>query len=233
MLKRAQKLIETHYGETALSANTHPALFALVNYAAQNPGLEPGNYGTGMDGWRALQEESRNIGNDWKRFKTALAECASEGVTDAQVIEAAKGAFSGRLQWSGDHWEYTTGQYWPTEYRKAAASVLESAIHAVKVARPAVKRTVVTIAALRELNEQNGGCWFKPSSMRFFGTKIESGIFNGRFVTSEQPPHGPRKYTLRKFNDEGDISTEGEFCGYNHKAQAMKALRELPALVTT
>jgi hypothetical protein len=32
------------------------------------------------------------------------------------------------LSWDGKRLDYTTGQYWPTEYRRAAAAVLASAL---------------------------------------------------------------------------------------------------------
>lgn len=256
--KRAKDLLAS----TSFTESTHPAICALVDFAAQNPGLDFANYGE-ISSYRS---EARSIQKDWHRFKLALCEASSLGVTDAQVIEAAKGAFSGRLTWTTTHqcavcgklvesaeqppisncelppnhsfgdlpkhiwnnprkfWSYTTGQYFPTEYRKAAASVLECAIHAVKASRPAVSREVFSIAALRELNAENGGCWFDKASMRFFGTRIESGILTGHFfVTSEQPPHGRRAYTVRTFDDKGSIGTHGQLCGYATKAQALKA----------
>lgn len=253
--KRAKNLLAS----TSFTESTHPAICALVDFAAQNPGLDPLNYVTmhsyDSEGWSAYRSEARSIQKDWQRFKLALCEASSLGVTDAQVIEAAKGAFSGRLEWTGqkvpacksgsdilacvahDHaseiavwisrkntWLYCTGQYFPTEYRKAAASVLEGAIHALKANRPAVSREVFSIAALRELNEENGGLWFEKGNMRFFGTRIESGILTGHFfITSEQPPHGRRAYTVRTFDEKGSIGTHGQLCGYATKAQALKA----------
>ena len=37
-------------------------------------------------------------------------------------------AFSGRLSWDGASLSYCTGQYYPTEYRLAAAAVLRAAL---------------------------------------------------------------------------------------------------------
>lgn len=260
MTKRAKNLIEQTYGN-----NIQPAIFALVEFAAQNPGLEYGNYGNAQ----SYRAESRDIGQDWQRFKGALAVAAIEGVTDADVIAEAPHAFSGRLEpvalcqlWAGsDHckvvqpemramqgywiepkdrpatwidakvlsfgWNYCTGQYFPTEYRKAAATLIEYATRRVRQARPAQRaERISTIAELKALNAKNGGCWFEPSSMRFFGTRIESGIILGKyFVTSEQPPHGPRNYSVRSFDSEGGVDTVGEFGAYRNKAQAMEAIK--------
>ena len=91
-----------------------------------------------------------------------------------------------------------------------------------------------TIAELEALNVANSGCWFAPGSMRFFGTKIESGILQERyFITSEQPPSGPRVFTVRQFNEEGEIDTFGEFGGYRTKVEAKAdiPIGELPVRI--
>lgn len=131
---------------------------------------------------------------------------------------------------------YCTGQYFPTEYRKAAATLLEYAARRVRQARPPTKRTVFTIADLKALNAENGGCWFEPATMRFFKAKIVTGILTGGyFITSEQGPSGVRAYSLRSFDEKGAIDTVGEFQAYGTKAQAMSAYREMrnPEPVTT
>jgi hypothetical protein len=227
---------------TCYNVENAPAICALIDFAAQNPGLDFGNYGNHA----AYGAESRSISQDWRRVKAALAEAAAEGVTDADVIAEAPHAFSGRLEWIAEDneqtmrgggvithrsgWYYTTGQYWPTEYRKAAASVLEAATSKVRQSRPPAKRMPTTMAELRALAKENGSHWFDASSMRFFGTRIESKVIRGRyFVTSEQPPHGPRKFSLRSFDEVGAIDTVGEFCAHNSKRQAIAAIPESTA----
>lgn len=161
--KRAQSALYrfTQAGEVAPKA-----VIAVVAYAAQNPGLEYGNYSSGWNdkaGRAAYFAESRQIAKDWRNVKAAVSPW--HGVTDDDVIEAAQRAFSGRLsvKWEavsingvdmpcancgvrpgkehkrtckgGNHLltgrririEYCTGQYWPTEYRKACAAVLDLA----------------------------------------------------------------------------------------------------------
>lgn len=243
--KRAAKLLKDTFGDTLPG----PAIVELVNFASQNGGLEPRNYYDPFDlkngrrdtyaqGVKAYNSELRSINADWVRFKKALIEAAADRVTEEQVIEAAKSAFSGRLTWEpygkkgeadqGHVWHYTTGQYFPTEYRKAAASVLEYAAREARRSRPEVAREVESIEDLTELNRQNGGCWFEPDTMSFFGTQIETEIIQGKyFVTSEQPPHGPRKFTLRSFDQKGRVNTVGEFCAYDDKDEALNAIPEL------
>lgn len=285
MTKRALKAIPEEY------AKQNPAIAALVEFAAQNSGIESHNYYDPYDlqagrksvyyhGLRAYRQEVRSIGGDWKRFKEALQVAIVEGVTDADVIAEAPHAFSGRLTpmahcrlWgqTSDHypviqkqtakeagfeqhdrepaytlrtakdalkhmlqsqltfgWDYCAGQYFPTEYRKAAATLLEYATRRARQAKPPQKRAVQSIAELKRLNESNGMCWFEKGSMKFFGTRIESGIIKGKyFITSEQPPHGPRKFSVRSFDDTGNVDTVGEFCDYDSKREAIEAIPEL------
>jgi hypothetical protein len=221
---------------TRYNVASSPVICALIDFAAQNPGLDFANYGNHA----VYGSEARSISADWRRVKAALMECAVEGVTDADVIAEAPHAFSGRLTWCAKQhtpattgegyvggWNYCTGQYFPTEYRKAVATVLEYAARKARRNRPAVAQMPTTISELKALNRANGSCWFEPSAMRFFGTRIEGGIIRGRyFVTSEQPPHGPRGYTLRSFDAQGDVDTVGELCGHGSRSEAIAAIPE-------
>lgn len=213
----------------------NPAISALVAFAAQNPGLEPGNYyseARDSNGRRAFAQESRAISADWRWLKSALQEAAAEGVKDADVIAEGPHAFSGRLRWAqttegAPRWSYCTGQYWPTEYRKAAATLLEYATRRARRARPPAVRMPTTIAELRALNKANGGCWFDAGTMRFHGTTIASGVIRGRyFITRDASGFGdaPRKFTVRSFDATGDVDTVGEPFSYNTKADAIAAI---------
>jgi len=132
----------------------------------------------------------------------------------------------------GGVWHYCSGQYFPTEYRKAAATLLEAATRRVRQARPAqTSECITTIAQLRALNESNGGCWFSRSTMKFHGTTIQSEIIQGRyFITldrkgfEESACYG---YTVRAFNDQGRITRDvGTLAEYDSKAEALGALTE-------
>lgn len=77
-----------------------------------------------------------------------------------------------------------------------------------------------TMADIRASNRQFGFHFFDRSTMRFFDSVVERGLYKGVggvfFVTSEQF-HGstesaPRKYTVRKFDTStADIKTVGKF----------------------
>lgn len=100
-------------------------LHALRRWIAQRPGLEFGNYGEVA----AYRSEQRSIARDKREAETLLAYVERHPSIDAaRLREAFRSAYSGRLSWDGTRLDYTTGQYWPTEYRRAACAVLASAI---------------------------------------------------------------------------------------------------------
>ena len=226
-------------GRPALDVN---AVFsALEKWINQRPGLEYGNYGA-MAPYRA---ELRSIANDKKRAMKALDE--ARGLTPArpEVLRDAFRAFSGRLQWIPEpcnsigvstglepaHLEYTTGQYWPTEYRKAAASVLEAYVAGWRQAHTSENPqefTYQTIEDVKSANRQTGGHWFDRDTMRFFNTKIESGLIGGKyFITSERYDEDrPRKYTVRMAAPDGSVDTIGEFQAHLSKENAREAIRD-------
>lgn len=75
-----------------------------------------------------------------------------------------------------------------------------------------------------------GSHWWEPSSMRFFGTRTCGPVYHGDngiyFATSEQPPHGPRAYTVRKYDPATkEIDTIGELCEYETRSRAITAAR--------
>jgi hypothetical protein len=97
---------------------------ALDRWIRQRPGLEFGNYGD----VRAYRSELRGITKDGNEAKKLLRYVEMSQITGEQLAGAFRHAFSGRLSWDGAKLNYTTGQYWPTEYRRAVCAVLASAI---------------------------------------------------------------------------------------------------------
>ena len=102
----------------------------LRKFIAQRPGLEFGNYGDVS----AYRSEMRSITKDRHHAETMLASVAwRDSITTDSILEASKHAFSGRLAITEPSpgrfvLDYCTGQYWPTEYRRAVCSVLSSAL---------------------------------------------------------------------------------------------------------
>lgn len=226
-----------------MNDTTHATpIAALLAYANRRPGLEFGNYGDAP----AYRSESRRIAGDLKRVARAADEFAMAHGTDADLLDATRG---GRLTLEHSDGayrvDYTTGQYWPTEYRPAVARVLESATSAAKQRAAAANPPFypgwiglreLAMSQLEGLNHEIGHNWFSRSAMRFFSTKIVSRAArisdNGArayFVTSEQPPHDSRRYTVRYMTisgpQAGHVGTSGEFCAYSTGRGASDALR--------
>ena len=109
---------------THITPATHPALCALLDFAAQRPGLDLRNSGS----WESYRSEAGHITRQWQTLVNLVRIADYYQVTDAQVIEASTWAYSGRLTWTRTGWTYCTGQYWPTEYRSAAIAVLRAAL---------------------------------------------------------------------------------------------------------
>lgn len=107
------------------------ALIAVLRkFIAQRPGMDPRDYGD----YRAYRSESRSITQDRQHAEAILAQVEwRDSLTAGNILEASKHAFSGRLTIEEPEpgkfkLTYCAGQYFPTEYRKAAASVLASAL---------------------------------------------------------------------------------------------------------
>lgn len=102
----------------------------LRKFIAQRPGLEFGNYGDVS----AYRSEMRSITKDRHHAEAMLSSVAwRDSITADSILEASKHAFSGRLTITEPTpgrfvLDYCTGQYWPTEYRRAVCSVLSSAL---------------------------------------------------------------------------------------------------------
>lgn len=97
-------------------------LQALTTFARQRPGLEYGNYGDPV----AYRSELRSITKSLTHFtELCNAVALRDGITAEHILHSAKHAFSGRLSIDDKgEIDYCTGQYWPTEYRRAACAVL-------------------------------------------------------------------------------------------------------------
>jgi hypothetical protein len=109
---------------------------ALYNFANKRPGLEPRDYVRSWDdseGRATYRAESRSITKDLGHARALLRRLELSGISAEQIIEASKEAFSGRLTISAINdgivkVSYCVGQYFPTEYRKAVASVCARAL---------------------------------------------------------------------------------------------------------
>ena len=72
----------------------------------------------------------------------------------------------------------------------------------------------LTMADIRRNNKEAGYHFFDKDSMRFFNSRIETGLYkDNTFITSERYDYNyPREYTIRRAVDGGiKIETIGEF----------------------
>lgn len=117
------------------TATRETILNLLSDWINQRPGLEWANYASGdwRESRRSYWAEYRSILRDKRDAHILLSAVARSSITQPELTEAFSHAFSGRLTLTTNTegepcLEYCTGQYWPTEYRKAACAVLAQAL---------------------------------------------------------------------------------------------------------
>ncbi|MFN7883242.1 MAG: hypothetical protein ACK5PF_09550 [bacterium] len=94
----------------------------LASFIGQRPGIDPRNY----HDYASYRQESREVTKDAHDAYALLDAVASRDSLTADAMRAELMG-SGRLTLSEDgRLDYCTGQYFPTEYRKAAARALAS-----------------------------------------------------------------------------------------------------------
>lgn len=84
-----------------------------------------------------------------------------------------------------------------------------------------------TIAEVKRRNAAAGHYFFEASAMRFFNSKVETGVYGrGFFVTSETIDQDrPRDYTVRLARETGQVQTVGRFRQFGTLADAVDAAR--------
>ena len=137
-------------------------LSALRNWISQRPGFDPCNYTP--ESYRA---DCRTVARQRRDALEMLRFVELSGsITGDMLADSFRHSFSGRLSWNGVRLDYCTGQYWPKEYRAAAAAVLAGAIW----------------AWLRDEccphDEENKGYWIRSAARRNFGRGLASRWFN-------------------------------------------------------
>jgi len=100
---------------------------ALRKWIAQRPGLEFGNYGD-VSSYRA---EMRSIARDLQHARAMVNYVAwHDSITADMILNAVDNGGRLSLTTDGDkvRIDYVTGQYWPTEYRRAVCALMSSVI---------------------------------------------------------------------------------------------------------
>ena len=134
---------------------------ALHQWINQRPGLEFSNYGD-VSSYRA---ELRSIGKDLQHARAMVNYVAwHDSITAEMIMSAADNGGRLTLTVDGDkvRIDYVTGQYWPTEYRRAVCALMSSVIWAWLRENCEYKTgDDIRKAARRELGQSIANRWFK------------------------------------------------------------------------
>lgn len=134
---------------------------ALHQWINQRPGLEFGNYGD-VSSYRS---EMRSIGRDLQHARAMVNYVAwHDSITAEMIMSAADNGGRLTLTVNGDkvRIDYVTGQYWPTEYRRAVCALMSSVIWAWLRENCEYKTgDDIRKAARRELGQSIANRWFK------------------------------------------------------------------------
>lgn len=87
-----------------------------------------------------------------------------------------------------------------------------------------------TMSEVRVKNAFEGSYFFCRTTMKYWGSKIESRLYRGTyFITSERNnvPNQPRKFTIRRVLPNGLIETEGAFQAYKSLRLAKQNVKKL------
>jgi len=93
----------------------------------------------------------------------------------------------------------------------------------------------MTIQEMARANKAAGHHWFDAEAIRFFSSRIDretfrSGPQHWLFVSSEKPPRGERRYSVRVFDSvTGHVDTVGDFMAYGSIVKAKAEAKRLAA----
>jgi hypothetical protein len=171
--------MNTTYGTPdPLKANILEALHAFIR---SRPGLEYGNYGDPA----AYRSELRRITRDLQDARTLLHSIErAHGITGRNLVDAASTTRLNIQTLDGDkvRVHYTTGQYYPTEYRRAVAAVCASALwdYVRDYCMPPgeLMHNSETGETLHRYGGLRAGDWLRRYFRREFGRGLASRHFN-------------------------------------------------------
>jgi hypothetical protein len=139
-------------------------LETLSAFAHKRPNRDFNDYGDR----KIFNQYTRKITRDLHHARELIRKAELSGITAEHIIRASKSAFSGRLTItpteSGFDLDYCTGQYFPTEYRKAVAAVLAAAFWDYY-------RADTPIAV------DHAGSWIRDTCRREFSRSVFKGYF--------------------------------------------------------
>ena len=155
-----------------LKASIIAALHAFIR---QRPGLEYGNYGDAA----AYRAEMRGITRDLNHARQLLRQVElSFGITGRDMLRtAAHSRLIFRRKDSGVTVVYTTGQYFPTEYRRAVAKFCAELLWAHRRDH-AMPESVAAFGVPWRFGGMSAGDWLRHSFRREYGRAIADRYFS-------------------------------------------------------
>ena len=112
-----------------MTTNERDAIIdAMYAHVAQRSGIDGRDYAGDREAFMGDYRPMLRAGRDARAMLAAIR--WRESIGAAELKDALKGSFSGRLSWDDEkrRLDYCVGQYFPTEYRNAACAVLASAL---------------------------------------------------------------------------------------------------------
>ena len=165
-------------------------LETLDGFVNSRPGLDPADYGCNvweqmnryfvwLENWRGYRREAASITRDRSNYYAIRKQISwRDSVSADAILKAAEHAFSGRLTITEDGdkvtIDYCVGQYFPTEYRKAACAVLASAWWSVTREDCPDFETDTKGSFVGS----NPGEWMRDTAKRTFGLSLQRGYFH-------------------------------------------------------
>jgi hypothetical protein len=88
-----------------------------------------------------------------------------------------------------------------------------------------------TLAHFKAVNAETGRHFFERGAMKFFKSRIESGLIAGRyFITSEQfDENSQRKFSVRRAEEDGSVKTVPEFQAFSSIEDARDYIKTVKA----
>ena len=97
-------------------------LHSLYDFATKRPNIQPADYGGYNEWYRKDVKEASKQRFVFLNLYRAVNSILTEEQIEKQLEEYESN--KNRMHYNGKEWEYTAGQYYPLEYRAAAARIL-------------------------------------------------------------------------------------------------------------
>lgn len=182
---RNSKNMNTTENTNATTQSNQPSkaalMAALYAFTAQRSGIDWQNYGGSREAFMGDYRPILRNGKTARRLLRYVELCGS--ISAADIMAAANSAYSGRLAFvvkddgAKVGVDYTTGQYFPTEYRRAVCAVAAAAIWAYWRAS-CMPEAEIAADGSRSYRGKSAGDYLRAMARREFGRGVAAVWFN-------------------------------------------------------